>query len=230
MGGLVPAVSTFAEPIDRLFLVVFIVTSIAFVLVEGTLIYFLIRYRHREGRKAIYTHGNRRVEVAWTLVPGLFLFGLAVFQYDTWQEARIEFPPEAQAQLVAVRANQFEWNASYPGADGELGTEDDLIAPINILHFPVGVPVIVELESEDVLHSFFIPVLRVKQDAVPGRPTRVWFHAMQTGQYELACAELCGLGHYRMRGLVTLESQTDFAAWLDQLAEAQAQVQDEAGG
>lgn len=232
MGGLVPAVSTFAGPIDRLFMVVLIVTAVAFVLVEGTLIVFLIRYRHREGRKAHYTHGNRKVEVAWTVVPGLFLFGLAVFQYNTWQEAKIEFPPEGQAQLVRVSANQFEWNASYPGADGELGTDDDLIAPINILHFPVGVPVIVHLESEDVLHSFFIPVLRVKQDAVPGRPNRVWFQATQAGQYELACAELCGLGHYRMRGLVTLESRADFEAWLAELAEAQAQAQaqDQVGG
>ncbi len=222
MGGLVPGVSTIAGPIDRLFTVVLIVTGVAFVLVEGILITFLVRYRHREGRRATFIHGNRTVEATWTIVPGLMLFGLAVFQYGTWRQAKIAFPDESRAQLVGVSANQFEWNATYPGPDGLLGTADDLAAPINVLHFPVGVPVIVHLQSTDVIHSFFIPVLRVKQDAVPGRPVRLWFQATQGGEYELACAELCGLGHYRMRGLVTLEDPAAFEGWLVELAARQA--------
>ena len=221
MGGLVPGISTFAAPIDRLFMVVLIVTGVAFVLVEGTLITFLIRYRHRKDRRATYTHGNRKVEVAWTIVPGLMLFSLAVFQYGTWQDAKIDLPAESNAMLVWVSANQFEWNATYAGTDGQLGTADDLTAPINVLHFPVDEPVIIELQSTDVIHSFFIPVLRVKQDAVPGRPVRLWFEAMQTGQYELACAELCGLGHYRMRGQVTIEDRATFEAWLLEVAARQ---------
>lgn len=222
MGGLVPGASTFAPPIDRLFTVVLIVTGVAFVLVEGILVMFLIRYRHREGRRAAFVHGNRNVEAAWTVLPGLMLFGLAVFQYGTWREAKIAFPDESATQLVSVSANQFEWNATYPGPDGRLGTSDDLAAPINVLHFPIGVPVIVELQSTDVIHSFFIPALRVKQDAVPGRPVRLWFEATRAGEYELACAELCGLGHYRMRGRVTLEDPQAFEAWLGDLAERTA--------
>jgi len=222
MGGLVPGISTFAAPIDRLFMAVLIVTGVAFVLVEGILITFLVRYRHRKDRRATFIHGNRTVEATWTIVPGLMLFGLAIFQYGTWRQAKIAFPDDSGAQLVGVSANQFEWNATYPGADGRLGTADDLAAPINILHFPVGVPVIIELQSTDVIHSFFIPVLRVKQDAVPGRPVRLWFEATQSGQHELACAELCGLGHYRMRGQVTLEDPASFEAWLAELAERQA--------
>ena len=221
MGGLVPGLSTIAGPIDQLFMAVLIVTGAAFFLVEGILIYFLIRYRHREGRTAKFTHGNRRVEVLWTVIPGLMLFGLAVFQYDTWRDAKIDFPAEDVAEVVMVSANQFEWNATYAGPDGEHGTSDDVHAPINVLHFPVGRPVIVHLDSTDVLHSFFIPVLRVKQDAVPGRPTSVWFEATAEGEYELACAELCGLGHYRMRGFVTLESQEEFEAWLAEVAARQ---------
>ena len=221
MGGLVPGISTFAAPIDRLFMVVLIVTGVAFVLVEGTLITFLIRYRHRKDRRATYTHGNRKVEVAWTIVPGLMLFSLAVFQYGTWQDAKIDLPDESNAMPVWVSANQFEWNATYAGADGQLGTADDLTAPINVLHFPVDEPVIIQLQSTDVIHSFFIPVLRVKQDAVPGRPVRLWFEAMQTGQYELACAELSGLGHYRMRGQVTIEDRATFEAWLLEVAARQ---------
>ena len=218
MGGLVEGLSTIAEPIDQIFMVVLVLTGIAFVLVEGILIYFLIRYRHREDRKATYIHGDRRVEILWTVIPGLMLFGLAVFQYDTWIAAKIDFPPESASEVISVSANQFEWNATYAGADGELGTADDIEAPINILHFPIGKPVIVKLQSTDVLHSFFIPVLRVKQDAVPGRPSEVWFEAIGEGEYELACAELCGLGHYRMRGLVTLETEEKFDAWLEEIA------------
>ncbi|HLF88564.1 MAG TPA: cytochrome c oxidase subunit II [Anaerolineales bacterium] len=221
MGGLIPGASTFAGPIDSLFMVVLIVTGVAFVLVEGILVYFLIRYRRRDGGKATYTHGDRRIELTWTIIPGLMLFGLALYQYNTWIDAKI-FMPGSDALVVDVSANQFEWEATYPGGDGLMDTPDDIKAPINILHFPVNRPVIIRLTSVDVLHSFFIPALRVKQDAVPGRTIMFWFEATQQGEHDLACAELCGLGHYRMRGQVTLESQADFDAWLEDL-EARSQ-------
>ena len=218
MGGLIPGASTFAGPIDSLFMIVLVVTGVAFVLVEGVLVYFLVRYRHREGGKATYTHGNRRVELAWTIVPGLMLFWLAVYQYNTWINAKIFLPGSSEALTVDVSANQFEWQVTYPGPDGLLDSPDDIKAPINLLHFPVDRPVIIRLTSVDVLHSFFIPALRVKQDAVPGRQVTFWFEAIEPGEYELACAELCGLGHYRMRGQVTLESQAEFDAWLADIA------------
>jgi cytochrome c oxidase subunit 2 len=221
MGGTVPQASTFAAPIDSLFGVVLLATGIAFVLVESTLVYFLIRYRHRAGQKAAYVHGSSRLEVAWTVGTAIAFFALAVYQYTTWTQIKGSLPDRSVALLVGVSSNQFEWEATYPGADGQLNTADDVKAPINVVHFPVQRPIIVRLESVDVIHSFFVPELRIKQDAVPGRQIEFWFEPTQTGQYEIACAELCGLGHYRMRGRLTLETTSEFDAWLAGLKAAQ---------
>jgi cytochrome c oxidase subunit 2 len=240
--GFIDNISTFGAAIDSLYLVVLIVTGVAFFLVEGVLIYFLIRYRHREGHKAVYTHGNRRVEILWTVVPGVMLFALAVYQYGAWTEIKIDLPDESEAVEILVIANQFEWFAVYPGPDGQLETADDiesytpvslksedskpddqletgddLESPINTIHVPVNQKVIIRLTSVDVLHSFFVPALRLKQDAVPGTIIPVWFEATQTGEYEIVCTELCGLGHYRMRGFLTVESETEFQTWLAEL-------------
>ena len=214
MVGLVPGGSTFAASVDRLFLIILIVTGVAFFLVEGILVYFLLRYRQREGRRATYVHGSRRLEAAWTLGTGFMLISLALYQYGAWTRIKIDLPEESAALVVGVAANQFEWEPTYPGPDGQLCTADDLRSAVNELHFPVGQPVVVHLKSEDVLHSFFVPELRVKQDAVPGRPVRLWFEATQPGKYQIACAELCGLGHYRMRANVTVEPPADFSSWV----------------
>lgn len=220
MGGLLPNASTFGPAIDSLFLLVLAVTGVAFVLVEGILIYFLIRYRSRPGQKAVYVHGSRRIELAWTVGTGFALLSLAFYQRGTWAEVKQQLPDEATALQIGLSADQFEWNATYAGDDGRLDTADDIAAPINILHLPVGQPVILRLHSVDVLHSFFVPQFRLKQDVVPGVTIRAWVEATQTGEFEIACAELCGLGHYRMRGRVTVESPEAFEAWL---AELQAQ-------
>lgn len=213
----VESISTFGNEVDSLFLIILIVTGFAFVLTEGLLIYFLIRYRHRDGSKARYIHGNRRVEILWTLVPGLMLFGLAIYQTGAWQLIRQILPAESEALVIAVEARQFEWHPTYPGADGRLGTDDDIEAPINVIQVPVNRKVIVRLSAGDVLHSFFVPALRVKQDAVPGRPISLWFEATKVGQYEIACTELCGLGHYRMRAFLTVAEPADFEAWLAEI-------------
>ena len=216
--GFLENVSTFGAEVDSLYFVVLIVTGIAFFLVEGVLIYFLIRYRHREGHKAHYTHGNRRVEIVWTIIPGIMLFALAVYQYSAWTRIKIDMPDESGAVVISLEAEQFEWYPTYPGPDGVVGTADDIEAPVNVLHVPINQPVIIHLGARDVLHSFFVPVLRLKQDAVPGTIIPVWFEATQSGEYEIVCAELCGLGHYRMRGLLTVESEADFQAWLAEMA------------
>ena len=223
MGGLLPQASTFAASIDSLFIVVLIVTGIAFVLVESILITFLVRYRHRREQKAVYVHGSRRLELAWTIGTGIAFFSLALYQYNTWIQVKATLPDASQALVVGIASNQFEWEPTYPGADGELCTADDAHPPRNILHFPTGRPVIVRIKSEDVIHSFFVPELRIKQDAVPGRQIEFWFEPTLPGQYELACAELCGLGHYRMRAEITVESQVDFDAWLAEQTGAAAE-------
>lgn len=217
--GIYKNISTFGDSVDQLFLVVLIVTGVAFILVEGVLIYFLIRYRHREGRKPTYTHGNRQVEILWTIIPGLFLFALAIFQYGAWTNIKIDRPSEADSFVMGLEAKQFEWYPIYPGPDGELGTSDDIEAPVNQVHVPVDKPVIIHLTARDVLHSFFVPVLRVKQDAIPGTIIQVWFEATETGQHEIVCTELCGLGHYRMRGFLTIESEAEVEAWLAEVSQ-----------
>jgi len=222
MGGLLPNASTFGPAIDLMFMVVLVVTSIAFVLVEGLLIYFLIRYRGRPGQRAAYVHGNRRLELFWTLGTGLALFSLALYQRGTWAEVKQQLPDENTALVVGISAKQFEWHVTYPGDDGRLDTADDIVAPINVLHLPVDQPVIVRLTAQDVIHSFFIPQFRLKQDAVPGMTIRAWVQATQTGEFEVACAELCGLGHYRMRGQVTVESREAFEAWLAEVKAKQS--------
>jgi cytochrome c oxidase subunit 2 len=216
--GLFENVSTFGAQVDSLYFIVLIVTGVAFFLVEGILIYFLIRYRHREGQRAMYTHGNRRVEIVWTVIPGFMLLGLAVYQYGAWTQIKIDRPNEAEAFVLSLSGEQFEWYASYPGPDGELETEDDIEAPVNVIHVPANQPVIIRLTARDVLHSFFVPVLRLKQDAIPGTTIPVWFEATIPGEYEIVCAELCGLGHYRMRAFLTVESETEFQTWLAEMA------------
>ena len=205
-------VSTFGDRIDFTYGAIFFVTALAFLIVEGALLLFVIRYRHRPGRRALPVHGNRRLEIVWTVVPFIGVMFLALTSASVWLDIKQErrFPPGTLD--VEVNASQFEWNATYPGVDGRLGTADDFTRR-NQLHLPVGRPVRVYLTSEDVIHSFFLPHFRVKQDAVPGMRIPVWFEATDTGQFVLGCAELCGLGHYRMRGAVTVHTTEAFDAW-----------------
>ena len=208
-------VSSYSGRIDGLFRLILWITGIIFVVVEALLLFFLLRYRHREGRRAHYTHGNNRLEVIWTIIPAVICVVLALLSRRSWAEIKQQMPSDAMQ--IEIVAEQFAWNIRYPGADGKLGTADDLVT-LNQLHFPVGRPVVATLRSKDVIHSFFLPEFRVKQDAVPGMSTRIWFDAMRVGHWEIACAELCGLGHYRMKGFVTVETPEEFEKWLAEQA------------
>lgn len=212
-------VSTYGAQIDRLFFIILWVTGAMFALVEGALLWFLIRYRHRDGKPATYIHGNRLVEIIWTVIPALIVIYLAFSSQQAWSQIHGEPPPH---QLeVEVKAEQFAWNIRYPGPDGRFDTADD-VETINQLHIPVGQVVLVHLKSKDVIHSFFLPEFRLKNDTVPGITGRVWLEATRPGQFEIVCAELCGLGHYRMRGFLTIESPETFQAWLEQTKAEQA--------
>src|SRR5262249_17987106 len=144
--------------------------------------------------------------------------------------------------VVQVTGEQFAWNFHYPGPDGAFGKTDvklitstntigldrtdpaakDDVVSINALHVPVDRAVKVRIRSKDVIHSFFLPNLRIKQDAVPGMAIEVWFTPNKAGAYEIACAELCGLGHYRMKAFLTIDpSQEEFNKWLQQQAAEQ---------
>ncbi len=205
-------IATYGGKIDAIFWVITVVTGIAFVLVEVGIIWFAIKYRRREGRRAHYTHGSKALEVLWTSVPALALVALGIYSADVWAQIKGRDSAPAGSLTLGVRAKQFEWNVTYPGADETLGTSDDFTVR-NQLHFPVNRPILIQLESEDVLHSFFIPQLRVKQDAVPGMTIPVWFEATKTGAYQIGCAELCGLGHYRMRARVTIHEPDEYERW-----------------
>ena len=204
-------ITTTAPVVDRLFYIILGITGAVFILVQATLLVFLIRYRRRPGRAATYTHGNNLVEIVWTVIPALILVWLAISNQRVWSQIR--GTPPAPNLEVEITAEQFAWNVRYAGADGRFDTADD-VTTINQLHLPVHQTVLIRLKSKDVIHSFFVPQFRMKQDAVPGLTIRVWVAATKTGQFEIACAELCGLGHYRMRGYLTIESPAEFAAWL----------------
>jgi cytochrome c oxidase subunit 2 len=209
--------STFAGPIDTMFLVILIITGIALVVVEVGVVTFVIRYRARPGRKAFYTHGSTRAEVIWTAIPAVTMVALGLVSNHYWvlMKNAKSIPPNAIH--IGVHGKQFEWQMRYAGADGKLGTDDDLEVR-NQLHIPVNQPVAVELSAEDVIHSFFVPEFRVKQDAVPGMNITAWFEATKTGEFEIGCAELCGMGHYKMRARVFVHTPEEYQAWLTQQA------------
>lgn len=210
--------SSFGPEIDSIYYLILVITGVIFVLTELALVWFLFRYRRREGHEAQYSHGNKTAEIVWTAIPFVLVLFIAFKSNEVWlQVKQADRNPAVTESALPLRvvAKQFEWLVTYPGPDEELDTDDDYEVR-NQVHVPVGRPIRIDLESEDVIHSFFIPAFRVKQDAVPGMTIPVWFQATEPGDYTLACAELCGLGHYRMRASVTVHEAEAFEAWMDE--------------
>jgi cytochrome c oxidase subunit 2 len=230
----------------------------------GWMAFFLIAlWRFRRSRQPVanYTgvtsHASSWLEGAVAVAEGILLVGLAI---PLWAERVDKFPSEKDAVVVRVVGEQFAWNIHYPGPDGVFGrtsidkinlqsnplgldrtdpaAKDD-VTTVNQLHLPVGKPVIVYLNSKDVIHSFNVPEFRIKQDAVPGITIPVWWvPTLTTDQirkrlnnpefvYEIACAQLCGIGHSTMRGFVTVQQPADFQKWMDeQVAAAKSSGED----
>jgi cytochrome c oxidase subunit 2 len=205
------SVSTFSGDIDAVFYVIYYITGFAFILVTTLLIWFLIRYRHQPGQRALYTHGSTALELAWTITPAAVFIILFLISQVGWARIKIFSPPgDVDVRLIA---KQFSWTFHYPGPDGKFDTADD--KPLGSdLHVPVNKVVRVHLQSEDVIHSFFVPVFRLKQDAVPGREIVAWFEATKPGRYEIPCAELCGIGHSGMKGWLTVYTAEDYQKWV----------------
>ncbi len=215
-----PSASTFASDIDFLYYVILWITGIAFVIVEVGLVVFIVKYRTRPGRKAEYIEGNTKAEIVWTAVPAVTVVVIGLMSGGVWNDVKGRNSVPAGAIPYGVHAQQFEWQISYRGPDGQLGTGDDFTVR-NQLHIPVNQPVVMRLTAEDVIHSFFIPAFRVKQDAMPGMSINVWFEATQVGEFEIACAELCGIGHTTMGATLTVHSADDFQRWVaDRVAAA----------
>ena len=231
--------------VDDTIIVTFWITGVVFVGIILFMAYCVFRYRHQKGRRAVYEPENKKLEwwltglttvgVAAMLAPGLFV----------WDQF-ITVPEEATE--IEVVAQQWQWSFRLPGDDGLMGTsnsrsisfenpfgldpndpngQDDILIESNELHLPLDRPVKVLLRSIDVLHDFYVPEFRAKMDMVPGMVTFFWFIPTRTGTFDILCFELCGVGHYAMRGNVVVEDETAYQAWLQEqptFAEMSAQA------
>ena len=224
------AVTVGGHKVDQLLTFIFNLTGIIFVLVVAVYIYFLIKYRKRPGVRAVYSHGNDKLEAIWTLIPAAVFIGLAAYSNHLWKELRATAPEDSLR--IDIVAHQFGWFFRNPGLDGKLGAFDQkLLSQENTfglvdgdpdgagkddytsgdLVIPIGRPVNVVLRSQDVIHSFYVPEFRMYQDAVPGRQINwVWFTCDRIGNYQLACSQLCGSGHYNMKAAIKVVSQEDY--------------------
>ena len=212
-GEALHTVSSSGREIDSLFLIILWITGLVFIGTQVALVWVAWRYADRPGRVATYFHGSQRLEVVWTIIPAAILVFIALYQMGTWANIKFRTAMPRVQPLAEVTARQFQWVFRYPGPDGKLRTGDDLFT-VNDLHFVRNKTALINLRSSDVIHSFFLPQLRIKQDAVPGLTIPVWFDSDRAGSFELACAELCGWGHYKMRGKVTVHAtEKDFEEW-----------------
>lgn len=221
-------VSDHGHIIDGLFNFILYLTGAIFLATGLALFAFLWKYdASRSAQPVKFVHGSHVLEVVWSILPAATLLFIAIFQMDTWAGAKIERPallpgPDGitgtvdDSASVEVMGRQFEWRIRYAGPDQILGTSDDLYT-VNDLHLPVAEKAVIAIKSMDVLHSFFLPNLRVKQDLVPGMKQYVWFTPTKEGKYDLVCAELCGWGHYKMKGRLTVESRAKYDQWLAEL-------------
>lgn len=211
-------ISTFGADIDGVMYLIFGITGLFFVLMEGYLLYSVIRYRRRDGVKAQYETGETWKEAWWVfglvLVVVVLDFAIDLRGADVWAKVKVNMP-SGDVVRIKVVGQQFAWSFIYPGADGEFGTKDDVTVP-RILHVPVNRKIHLTLTSKDVIHSFFLPEVRLKQDILPGREIPAWFEADKTGKFSLVCAELCGLGHTRMMGELLVQDQAEYDRWLEE--------------
>jgi cytochrome c oxidase subunit II len=210
MSWLPENVSTYGGEVDFLFYLIYYITGAVFILVTVAMIAFLVMYRQRPGRRAIYSHGNTTLEIIWTVVPAVIFVALSFMSQATWARIKSHAPPSDFE--VQVTGKQFNWEILYPGPDGKFETSDDLMAE-NELHVPVGKVVRVRLRSKDVIHSFYLPHFRLRQDTVPGREILAWFEATKPGKYELPCSQLCGFGHSGMKGWLYVHTPEEYAKW-----------------
>ena len=204
-------ISTYGGEIDKFFYIIYYITSAVFFLVSGAFLYFLVKYRYKEGQRAKYYHGNTALEIIWTTVTAVALLVLAFASKPVWSDIKQNVPPSDI--VVQVSGKQYNWEMLYPGPDRIFGTQDDYKVD-NQLHVPKDKVVRLILKSQDVIHSLFMPHLRFKQDMVPGREILGWFEATKAGKYEIPCAELCGFGHSGMLGYLFVHTASDYEAWV----------------
>jgi cytochrome c oxidase subunit 2 len=218
-----------------------LVTGIVFIATNLLLAYFCWRYQDAPGAKAAYWHDNPKLEISWTVITAGILLVFLVNALNLWGNITNAEARPADTVTIEVTAMQFAWNVRYPGKDGVFGrtdakfvdgetmnfigqdksdpaAADDVMAPQNVLVLPKGRTVLLRIRSMDVIHSLFLPNFRVKQDAMPGMTIETWFVPTAEGKFEIACAEHCGLGHYRMRGEVRVVPAEQYETTVQALA------------
>jgi cytochrome c oxidase subunit II len=236
--------SQHSAEIDHMTVLVHWLMLVLFVGWGGFFVFVLFRFRKRANPKASYAGAKGKVAKGLEIGVAIVEIVLLVFYaIPAWATRVAEFPSENEAVVVRVTAKQFEWLSHYPGADGRFGPREvarvaadnpiglvrtdpdakDDIVTTNQLNLPVDRPVLVQLTSQDVIHSFGLFEMRVKQDAIPGMEIPVWFIPNKVGQYEIACSQLCGIGHFRMRGFVNIQSAADYQNFLAEEAKLLAQ-------
>lgn len=237
-----PPASAHAAEIDVVLVLVHWMMYVLFVGWGGYFLWVLVRFR--SGRQPRADHQGAKGRFAFWTEVGVVVAEvvlLVVFALPIWFQRTAAQPSDSTALVVRVVAEQFVWNVHYPGADGQFGQtslsllsttnpvgldrdsrfgQDDLLA-LSELHLPIDQPVVIQLSSKDVIHSFGVPAMRVKQDAIPGLVTPIWFTPTVTGTFDIACSQLCGLGHYRMRGTILVESAEAFRRYLAEEAKLQ---------
>jgi cytochrome c oxidase subunit 2 len=227
-----PAISEHAPALDRQFLITIIVVGIAFTAAQVGLGWMVWKYRDSVSGRATYSHGSNQLEVVWTVVTAVVFIALAVMGQSVWAQLRLHDAPPGSFQVEAV-AQQFQWNFHYPGSDKVFGHTEPTLIDDSALNFiglddtdpnakddavtaalaiPVNRPVELRLRSKDVIHSFWVPPLRFKQDLVPGMEIKVHFTANRVGKYELACAELCGQLHFKMKSYMLVLPEEEHRA------------------
>jgi cytochrome c oxidase subunit 2 len=239
--GLPPQAATHAAEIDQMTAVVHWLMLILFVGWGAFFVFVLFRFRKSANPRASYTGAKGKFAKSTEIAVAIFeAVLLLVYAIPAWAVRVDAFPTEEEAVVVRVTAEQFAWNIHYPGADRQFGRRDiKLITPdnligldrtdpnakddlvgINQLNLPVNRPALIHLSTKDVIHSFGSVEMRVKQDAVPGLEIPVWFIPSRVGDYELSCSQLCGLGHFRMKAFMSIQSEGDFQNWLAEQAKS----------
>lgn len=216
-----PQVSTFASDIDNLILFIFIITGFFTVATYAVFFKLIFDGRASKGAKAEYLSGDEKHVKIWITRPHALIILLDVFviigAIYVWYKVKQDLP-EPQAE-VRVIGQQWAWTFEHEGPDGKLGTADD-IRMIDELHIEVDKVYHYKLQSRDVLHDFSVPVFRLKHDAIPGREITGWFEATQTGEFDIQCAEICGIGHGLMVAKLYVHSAEDYAAWVEKMSAA----------
>ncbi len=218
-------ISSFGADIDGIMSYIWWVTAGWLVAAELVLVYFLVKYRKKDGVRAAWAPATGSKALMWVIVPVLAVtaFDMVIEHRSsvTWDKIKLTSEIPEHDVLVRITARQFAWDFTYAGADGKLGTADDFTS-MTEFHVPKGKVVRFQLESQDVIHSFWVPALRFKQDVVPGRFIPGWFDTSKVGQYEIACAEICGASHTQMRAILVVESAENFETWAQIKAEQHA--------